>query len=73
MKTLVGRNWYQSIHLMNCLAGKCPFQVPNGHRHEKSKNIFSVFSTLTLSQPVGLVIFLSGKICVDFCYSVGWR
>jgi len=43
MKTEVGRNWYQSIHFDNCLVGKSPFPDPNGHHHERSINVLSVF------------------------------
>jgi hypothetical protein len=60
--------------LTNCLAGKCPFPGPNGYHHERSINVRfqrRIF-VLTQSQPVGLVIFLSGQIFVlMFCYSIG--
>ncbi len=31
--------------MINSLAGKCPFPAPNGHHHESSINVFSVFGT----------------------------
>ncbi len=31
--------------MMNSLAGNRPFRAPNGHHHERSINVFSVFST----------------------------
>ncbi len=30
---------------INCMAGKCSLPGPNGHLHERSINVFSVFST----------------------------
>ncbi len=61
MKTEVCRNWYQSIHFMNCIAGKCPFQGLNGRHTRRAKTFSASLAHLTLSQPVGLII-LSGQI-----------
>ncbi len=45
MKSEVVETGINRSILMNYLAGKCPIQGPNGHHHEKSKNVFSFFST----------------------------
>jgi hypothetical protein len=45
MKTDVGRDWYQSIHFDELSCWQVSFSGPNGHHHQKIKNVFSVFST----------------------------
>jgi hypothetical protein len=63
MKTEVGRHWYQSIHFdeLSCrqvsLSG--PQWTPS---REEQKRFQRPYHILTMSQPVGLVILLSGQI-----------
>jgi hypothetical protein len=48
---------------MNCLASKCPFMGPSGHHYERNKkHSHHPYHILALSQPAGLIIFISGKI-----------
>ena len=46
MKTEVGRNWYLSIHFEELSYRQVSFLGTNGHHHDKSKNVFSVFSNV---------------------------
>jgi hypothetical protein len=57
MKIEVGRNWYQSIQLPSVLLG-----APMDTITRRAKSFQRIWHILILSQPVGLVIFLSCQI-----------
>jgi hypothetical protein len=71
----VGKNWYQSNRHENLYCRQVSFSMPQGTpSREEYKHSWRLYYFLTPSQPVGLVIFLSGKIILwIFCYSVGGR
>jgi hypothetical protein len=59
----VGRNWYQSIHFDELSCRQVSFTLPQGTPSREEQKLFQRLEhILTLSQPVGLVIFLSGQI-----------
>jgi hypothetical protein len=63
MKIEVGRNWYQSIHFYELSWRQVSFSGPQWTpSREEQKRFQSLYHILTLSQPAGLVIFLSGQI-----------
>ncbi len=64
----------------NCLVGKCPFQAPNGHHHEKSINVFSVLSSTFFTIPTRkavsfrMILFCcSWSLSPCFCYSARFK
>ncbi len=73
MKTEVRRNWYQLVHFSNLPVRKVSFSGPQWTPSRENHKLFQRLQYfLTLSQPVGLVIFLSGQISLwIFCYSIG--
>ncbi len=45
--------------MLNSLTGKSPFPTPNEHHHERSINVFSVFSTFCFIPRGQLIFFLN--------------
>ncbi len=72
MKTEVGRQWYQSIHFDELSCRQVVFSGPQWTpSREEQKSFQRPYYILTMSQPVGLVIFLSGqKLMCGFYVSV---
>jgi hypothetical protein len=61
MKTEVGRHWYQSIHFDELFCQQASLSGPQWTPSREERNRFQrPYHFLTMSQPVGLVIFLSG-------------
>ncbi len=90
MKTVKTVRWVKTginrSILMNCLAGNCPFQGPNGHHHKyRGKRFQRIYLILTLSQPDVLtrnyiqrqssdaVTELVLSCCVYWPNRLGWR
>jgi hypothetical protein len=62
MKTEVGRHWYQSIHFDELSCRQVSFSGPQWTpSREEQKRFKRPLHTLTISQPVGFVIFLSDQ------------